>query len=213
MVGSSRNSSASPGEDEEEYETADSGVSEQSSTSSSSDNLNNRKRKQDSGGDNAEVILEAGDHVGDDDVSTSGVSSGTVEQPPTNNAVKRHRSISLSQKNQVPKAPKICKRKPKIYKSVVSDIFDGERSGFFEVGLKCLINPFVFRQTDIDSAVFDLSQGVDHNRDISRLVTAHSHPGLYSERHCAQPETGLCGFNDNHLFVIFQPQPWIHDQP
>jgi len=124
--GSSRNSSASPGEDEEEYETADSGVSEQSSTSSSSDNLNNRKRKQGSGGDNAEVILEAGDHVGDDDVSTSGVSSGTAEQPPSNNAVKRHRSISLSQKNQVPKAPKICKRKPKTYKSVVSDIFDGK---------------------------------------------------------------------------------------
>ena len=77
-------------------------------------------------------------------MSTSGVSSGTAEQPPSNNAVKRHRSISLSQKNQVPKAPKICKRKPKTYKSVVSDIFDGERSGFFEVGLKCMISILLF---------------------------------------------------------------------
>ena len=35
----SHTNSFSSGEDEEEYETADSGVSEQSSTSSSSDNL------------------------------------------------------------------------------------------------------------------------------------------------------------------------------
>ena len=54
-------------------------------------------------------------------------------------AVKRHRSISLSQKNQIPqmKVPKIHKRKPKTYKSVISDIFDGKATFFdFRIFMK-----------------------------------------------------------------------------
>jgi len=131
-------------EEEEEYETADSGVSEQSSTTSSStDSLTlNRKRKQQGAGqDNAsssgvstfttstkEPEVENGrwkvdegsissDHV----VSSNGASGG----------VKRHRSVSLNQKpdsqhHHLIKAPKIHKRKPKTYRSVISDIFDGK---------------------------------------------------------------------------------------
>ena len=57
------------------------------------------------------------DHV----VSSNGASGG----------VKRHRSVSLNQKpdsqhHHLIKAPKIHKRKPKTYRSVISDIFDGK---------------------------------------------------------------------------------------
>ena len=91
----------SPPEDEEdeEYETADSGMSEQSSSSSSSDSLS-RKRQ-----------------LSPEDFISSDQSSNGSQQ-------KRHRSVSLTLK--APKTAKIQKRKPRTYKSVVSDIFDGK---------------------------------------------------------------------------------------